>query len=179
MRDLRLTPTQRRELERQLHETGDAGVYRRTLAILEADAGRSIAEIARLLRTSRTTVYQWIDGYEDGRDPRRLFDQRGGNHPTVWTPALQARLEGSLAQSPDQFGYQAVEWTVPLLHAHLARRGTPSPSAISIRRQMGALGYVWKRPRYVLDPDPEREKKGSDPARNRASAAPYGQTGRG
>jgi transposase len=166
IRDLALTATQRRELERQLRETRDAGVYRRTLAILEADDGRPIAEIARLLRASRPSVYHWIDWYAAGRDPNRLLDLRGGNHPTVWTAERQTLLEASLAKPPDHFGYQAVEWTVPLLREHLARSGAPPPSTTSIRRQLWARGYVWKRPRYVLDPDREREKKDSDPARN-------------
>lgn len=32
-------------------------------------------------------------------------------------------------------------------------------SDVTIRRGLDQLGYVWKRPRYVLAPDPEREKK--------------------
>jgi len=179
MRELALTATERRELEQQLRETRDAGVYRRTLAILEADDGRPIAELARLFRTSRPSIYHWIDGYQEGRDPKRLLDRRGGNHPSVWTAELQVFLEASLAQPPDHFGYQAVEWTVPLLREHLAHRGIGPPSTPSIRRQMWALGYVWKRPRYVLDPDRDREKKGSHPARNRPSAAALGQALRG
>jgi transposase len=175
MRDLALTANQRRALERQLRGTRDAGVYRRTLAILEVDAGRPIVEVARLLRTSRPSIYHWIDWYAEDRDPKQLLDERGGNHDTVWTAERQARLEASLAQPPDHFGYQAVEWTVPLLREHLARSGTPPPSATSIRRQLWVLGYVWKRPRYILDPDRDREKKDSDQARNRGAAAPHGQ----
>lgn len=53
MSGLRLTATQRRRLEHQLRATQDAGLFRRTLAILEAAGGRPIAESARLLRTSR------------------------------------------------------------------------------------------------------------------------------
>jgi transposase len=176
MRELTLTAAQRHQLEQQLRETRDAGVYRRTLAVLEAGAGRSITEIARLLRTSRPTVYHWIECYQDDRDPHRLLDHRGGNHPTGWTAERQALLEASLARPPDHFGYPAVEWTVPLLRAHLAHSGTEPLSATSIRRQLWALGYVWKRPRYVLAPDQEREKKSADSARNRASVAAHGET---
>jgi hypothetical protein len=32
-------------------------------------------------------------------------------------------------------------------------------SDTALREQLHRLGYVWKRPRYVLLPDPEREKK--------------------
>ena len=36
-----------------------------------------------------------------------------------------------------------------------------SLSAATIRRHLHELGYVWKRPRYVLPPDPQQEKKNS------------------
>src|SRR5262249_1730947 len=41
------------------------------------------------------------------------------------------------------------------------------------------LGYVWKRPRYVLDPDPELEKKTADPPHHPAAATPDRAAGRG
>ena len=179
MSELHLTASQRRRLEQQLRSTRDAGFFRRTLAVLEAAGGRSIAEIARLLRTSRVSVYHWIDCYDRTRDPTCLADHRGGNRPSLWTEELQAVLRSSLGQRPDHFGYQAVEWTVALLQEHLARWAGESPAATSIRRQLHAMGYVWKRPRYVLDPDPEREKKTADPPGNPPIAAPVGQAVRG
>jgi hypothetical protein len=33
----------------------------------------------------------------------------------------------------------------------------------TIRRELQRLGYVWKRGRYELEPDPEEEKKTADP----------------
>ena len=179
MSGLRLTAVQRRGLERQLRSTHAAGLYRRTLAILEAADGRSIAEIARLLRTSRVAVYRWVEAFDVARKPDCLVDSRGGNHPSVWTEDLQAALSDGLGRWPEHFGYQAIEWTVPLLREHLARRGGQCPSETSIRRQLHALGYVWKRPRYVLQPDPERDKKTADSPGDPAIAAAVGQAVRG
>jgi transposase len=179
MNRLRLTDAQRRRLEQQLRGTADAGLFRRTLAVLEAGAGRPIAEIARMLRTSRVSVYDWIACYEQARDPTALADQRGGNHPSLWNEELQAALVASLQRRPEQFGYQAVEWTVPLLREHLQRWCEQGLSETSVRRQMHDLGYVWKRPRYVLDPDPQREKKTAHPPENRRAAAALGEAVRG
>jgi transposase len=179
MPNLLLTAAQRHELERQLHETTEAGVFRRTLAVLEAAGGRPVAEIARLLRTSRPSVYHWLERYHTDPDPACLADHRGGNRPTLWTEELQGILAASLAQPPDQYGYRAVEWTVPLLREHLARGGGRRPSATSLRRQLHHQGYVWKRPRYVLEPDPEAEKKTPDSGSTQASGTAVGQTVRG
>jgi transposase len=100
----------------------------------------------------------WLDRYGREHDPAALLDHCGGNPPTVWTADLLARLRGALGQSPDRLGYQAVEWTAGLLREHLAAAGE-GPALATVRRELYALGYVWKRPRYVLQPDPEREKK--------------------
>jgi transposase len=174
-----MTAAQRRQLEQQLRATADADLFRRTLAVLEAAAGRPIAEIARLLRTSRVSVYHWIDGFQRTGDPAALADHRGGNRPTLWTEDLRAVLGASLAHRPDYFGYQAVGWTVPLLQAHLARWSDEQPSATSVRRLLHELRYTWKRPRYVLDPDPQREKKTPHPPALPGPAAPLGQAVRG
>jgi transposase len=179
MSDFSLPPSQRRRLEQQLRATQGAGLFRRTLAVLEAAGGRPVAEIARLLRISRPSVYHWLAGFRASRDPGSLRDHRGGNHPTLWTGELQALLAASLAEPPDHFGYQTVEWTASLLREHLARCSGTRPSLRSIRRQLHQQGYVWKRPRYVLVPDLEAEKKTPDPPRTGASAAALGQALRG
>jgi transposase len=179
MSGLQLTATQRRRLEQQLRTTDDAGVFRRTLAILEAAAGRAIADIAQLLRTSRVSVYHWIACYGQTHDPAGLADQRGGNRPTVWTEELVTALAASLKGRPEHFGYQAIEWTVPLLQEHLERWSGEHLSQPSIRRQLHELDYTWKRPRYVLAPDPEREKKTPDSPGNPSTPAALGEVVRG
>jgi transposase len=60
MDSLILTPWQRRHLERQLKTTPDARLYRRTLAVLEVDRGKPIAEVARTLGVTPRSVYSWI-----------------------------------------------------------------------------------------------------------------------
>jgi transposase len=179
MRDFCLTAAQRRRLEQQLRETTEAGVFRRTLAVLEAAGGEPVAALARLLRTSRTSVYHWLESYRSWPDPGSLTDHRGGNHPTLWTEELQALLAASLEQRPDDFGYPAVEWTVPLLQEHLARYGGVRPGETALRQQLHQQGYVWKRPRYVLEPDPEAEKKTPHPPATAGPAPARGQALRG
>jgi transposase len=164
MTRLHLTAGQRSGLERQLAATRDATVYCRTLAVLEVAQGRTVTEIASLLRVSRVSIHQWLARYGRDRDPGSLLDHRGGNHPSLWTPDLRDALRQALAGSPDQLGYQAVEWTCVLLREHLAAATGETLSAASVRRQLAELGFVWKRPRYVLEPDPEREKKTRAPA---------------
>ena len=73
MSRLNLTPWQRRRLRRQLKETLDARLLRRTLAVLEFDQGRTAADIARMLGVTRQSVYNWVGAYTQGHDPRALL----------------------------------------------------------------------------------------------------------
>jgi hypothetical protein len=57
MSRFRLTYWQRRRLLGQLKAVTDARPYRRTLAVLELDRGRSAAEVAEMLGVTRQSVY--------------------------------------------------------------------------------------------------------------------------
>lgn len=162
MNPLKLTSGQRRRLEHQLQETSDARVYRRTLALLEYSRGRSVAEIAASLHVSLRSIYRWVQAYQAGRDPNRLHDQTRAGRPNLWSPERQALLLALLSNSPDRLGYFAVNWTVPLLQEQIERATGIRLSEDTIRRELDRQDYVWKRFRYVLDPDPQQEKKTLD-----------------
>lgn len=174
-----LTAGQRRRLQLQLRSSADARQCRRLLAVLELDRGQSVARVADLLGTTRQTVYNWAHRFAARPDPAGLGDRYGPGRPSTWTAALRDRLRDCLARRPDQLGYHAANWTVGLLREHLGRRGGPGLSDDTVRRELDRLGYVWKRYRYVLPPDPEREKKTRDPPAVAGPAGPGRQAGRG
>jgi len=168
---VQLTSSQRRKLRTQLRRTPDASHYRRLLAVLELDRGKSVAEVADLLRVTRQSVYNWVSSFAACPTPAGLEDRYGVGRPSAWTSELQALLLTSLQQRPDAWGYAAVNWTVALLQEHLYCHGGCWLSDDTIRRELDRLDYVWKRFRYVLPPDPEREKKRAIRRRLRALPA--------
>jgi transposase len=174
---VQLTPSQRRRLRAQLRRADDASYYRRLLAVLELDRGRSVAEVADLLRVTRQSVYNWASAFAAYPDPTTLQDHYGPGRPSAWTEELRALLLASLGQRPDEWGYAGVNWTVPLLQEQLYRHGGRWLSDDTIRRELDRLGYVWKRFRYVLPPDPEREKKTRHPPAAAGAAAAQRQAG--
>ena len=179
MDNLKLNAWQRRRLRRQLKDTRDARLYRRTLAILEVDRGRSVHDVASSLDVQPRTIYYWIEVYLRGHDPAALADADRPGRPSLWAEGLGRRLRAAMALSPQGLGYPSVDWTVPLLGDYLGDRGGGRPSDDTIRRGLRRLGYVWKRPRYVLEPDPELVEKKAHPPHDRATAAPDRPPGRG
>jgi transposase len=178
MSELVLTPGQRRRLQRQLKAAQDARVYRRTLALLEVERGTPISRLAQTLGVTRQSIYNWVEDYAQAHDPADLHDQSRSGRPSSWTEELQGRLRSLLQRPPNRLGYFAVNWTVPLLQEELGHSAGQRLSEDTIRRELRRLGYVWKRGRYVLDPDPELEKKTADPQENTAVAAPERGAGR-
>jgi len=171
MNDLVLSTARRRRLERQLRQTRDVRVFQRTLAVLEWSRGRSVVDIAQILRVSRQSVYRWIDAYGESSDPNALLDDDRPGHPRRWSGECSEWLEALLTHSPAELGYPAANWTVPLIQTVVRLCIGEQFCSRTVRRELQRGGYVWKRPRYVLAPDPEREKKTPNSPRNSAFAA--------
>jgi transposase len=166
-----LTAWQRHQLRAQLRRAERASYYRRLLALLELDRGKSAAEVADLLRVTRQSVYNWASAFAADPDPAVLRDQYGVGRPSTWTEELRGLLLAGLERRPNELGCAGLHWTVPLLQEYLHRRGGRWLSDDTIRRELDRLDYVWKRFRYVLPPDPQREKKTRPPAAAAGDAA--------
>jgi transposase len=174
-----LTHWQRRRLRQQLKSTSDARTYRRTLAVLELDRGRSAADIAAMLGVTRQSVHNWAAAFAHDPDPSTLCDEDRSGRPALLAEQTDALLPSLMGQSPQDLGYPHTDWTVPLLQRQLEKGLGLRPSDETVRRGLRRLGYVWKRPRYVLDPDPEREKKTADSPANPGLATSERRAGPG
>src|SRR5918997_1782263 len=107
---LNLTSWQRRRLRRQLTETLDARLFRRTLAVLEYDQGRSAADLARMLGVTRQSVYNWVAAYTVAHDPTALHDEPGRGRPPLLDESDDRLLDALLALSPQDLGAPHVSW---------------------------------------------------------------------
>jgi len=179
MSQLSLTTWQRQRLQRQLAQTRDARLFRRTLTVLEFDRGRPAADLARMLGVSRQSVYNWIDAYMQILDPAALEEEQGRGRPRLLDEDQEHLLVALLARSPQDFGFAHASWTIPLLLQALEIGGERHVSADTVRRVLHRLDYVWKRPRYALLPDPEHEKKKAHSQANPGAAATQRRAGPG
>ncbi len=85
--------------------------------------------------------------------------------------AGEQRLAELLGSDPQAAAYATTGWAVPLLHTELAKGGWRA-SERTIRRTLHRLGWVWKRPRFVLGwPDPAYAAKAAKQGRSRSKSA--------
>ena len=160
---LRLTARDRETLSAKARSSTDARETRRALALLDLDAGEAPTKVAVRYRVSRSTVYEWVARWGDADRPRddRLRDADRGGRPPDTRDAVAAALAKLIPSAPTAHGYRHPAWTTPLLLAHLKRAGVAASDA-TVRRALHALGYRWKRPRFVLSRRAEhwRQAKG-------------------
>jgi transposase len=165
-----LTSRQRRRLRAELKSTHDPRVVKRIMALLDLDRGASAVDVAGRLGMTRQTLYNWVRNFGEGGGPRALRDRARSGRPPKLSCEMRRVLVWLLKQPPDAWGYRAVGWTVPLLRQLLATRMRIHVSDETLRRALHRQDHAWKRPRYVLRPDPDREKKTLDSPANRATS---------
>jgi len=83
MSRFKLTYWQRRRLLWQLETTAEARTYRRTLAVLELDRGRSAAEVAEMLGVTRQSVSNGATAFAREHAPGALADDPRSGRPGV------------------------------------------------------------------------------------------------
>jgi transposase len=154
----KLSPPERGALRKRLQATDDARECRRCCALLQLDRGLAVSDVAREFGVSRQTLYNWSHRFRKSAS-QDLRDRDREGRPTVWTGERTQKLELALDAMPREFGFEAVGWTAELLQTYLNQELGFDVSLTSIRRQLHTLDYVWKRHRYILAPDPQREKK--------------------
>lgn len=159
MDGLRLTAAEQRRLSETLHRTHDVRVYKRTLAVLECGRGKGVVEVARSLQVTRQSVHNWVSRYRRSGKPAALADAPKSGRPRKADAAVETLLQALMMVPPERCGYPATHWTIPLLRDQVRQNLGKQCSTQTMRRCLHRLGYVWKRPRYVLAPDPQREKK--------------------
>lgn len=175
-----LSARQRRALAEALGQSPESRYYRRLLALREVDQGRPVAEVARSLEVSRQSVHTWLQTFHRTGSLEALADQPRAGRPPRTEVELGEQVKAWLAESPQTYGYEATIWTVPLLQEHLRKACDQAFGETTLRRWLHALGYTWKRSRYVLAPDPERgEKAGAHSGAPGPAGAPERDSGPG
>ncbi len=153
-----LTELQKAELDEEIGKQKGVKQWRRLRAVQMLGEGLRPEVVAEALGCSRASVYSWakswrgsgLEGLREGRHPgkQRSLDE-----------AAEKLLTGWLESDPQERGYHATGWTVPMLRSELGGSGY-EVSGRTIRRTLKRLKWGWKRPKYVLGrPDPEHDAK--------------------
>jgi transposase len=142
----RLTPRHRQIIRHKSRKSGVAVCRFRCKIILGLGQGKTPTQMAAGGLGSRSQIYRvaqlFLDEGLSGMADKR--EQNGG--PSRWSEEAESVLCKALEHSPDELGYLAVNWTVPLLREYIEKEWGQKPSDLQVRRELCRLDYVWKRP---------------------------------
>lgn len=168
MKKLKLSASVRRELEQIVAHPPDARELKRAQAVLWVNDGMAVKAVAGQLRSSRQSVYNWIDRIDQGRGPveGRLKDAPRSGRPADKRQLADQVIPDLLEISPQEKGYRATGWTNRLLRDYLFQHHHVEVSRHIVQTVVKRAGYRWKRPRYVLSRRAQhwRQSKGGSSA---------------
>ncbi len=171
---LKLSDTQKKELNRFMKSTRDKEEYRRASAIKQKMEGVPYRTIAKNLGVNYRNVYDWINNYrKHGLDGIRNKRMNAGRKPVISTDKNKEMVKDIvLNKSPQTFGYLKNTWSIRLLATYLSSLLEMNVSPMQTWRIIHDLGIVYKQPKLELEKgDDYEEKKGKIERYKKISAA--------
>jgi len=139
---IRLAKRAQTNLKRMARSRSDKRSAKRAKALLGLHHGKSVQQVAEETGMSRQAVYNLQMRYLARREQRvaeRLADAQHTGRPPKKQRLVMRIISKLLRRSPRRYGYEAADWTVPLLHAEVEKTSGVSVSRRTIRRALNAL----------------------------------------
>ena len=114
-------------------------------------------EVARVVGCCRATVQRTLQLYEKGGRTALRGRPRLRQARTRRTLGWQKTLAVAMQQGARACGVERPTWTAPLLAQYLAQQTGIAVGERSVRRGLKSLGYVCRRPTWVLRQKAEAE----------------------
>jgi transposase len=150
---LKLTSEERDTLEAAMRSNISSKEFQRAQALLLLDESEPVAEIADLLRVSRQTIYNWVEGFQQRRTrtiEERLRDAPRDGRPATVGEIIDELMEEILETDPREYGYRSTVWTAELFQQYFADYFRLPVSERSVQYALQRLQIRWKRPRHTL-----------------------------
>ncbi len=166
-----LSPEQKEELARLSHARGSpAREVQRAQILCRFEAGETITQIARALKTTRPSVRKWVDKALAMGASAALKDTWHRPHAPVITEEAKAWVVHLACSKPKEHGYAAELWTRSSLALHVRQHAVNArhPSLAkavkaTVHRILASQELHPERVQYYLEKrDPEFEAKMKD-----------------
>lgn len=121
--------------------------------------GRSVADVADAFSTNRSTVFRWVQRYQQEGE-LGLGRQAGSGRPRKLQDLEEVELQQLVLQPASDFGYESDLWTVGRLHRVISETYCVSVSKDTIWRRLREAGLTYQKPEreyYELDEGSRQE----------------------
>jgi len=139
---IRLAKRSRDQLMRVARSPSNARHAKRAKALLGLHHGKSVQQVADETGLSRQAVYNLQKRFLERRNQRaheRVQDAQHTGRPPKKQRMVMRVINKLLRRKPRQYGYEAEEWTVAMLHEQVEKETGTSVSRRTIRRALNVL----------------------------------------
>lgn len=102
-------------LQAALDRADDAKAAKRLMIALAYKNGVSVATMSDRYAIPRSTIYYWLERFEERAVEDAITDERRPGRPSKLSDAQREAIEEWLDDVPGEYGYDHDEWTTSLL----------------------------------------------------------------
>lgn len=129
----------REALQEALSTATDAKAAERLMAALAYKDGVTGGAFAARYGIPRSTVYSWLNRFEERDLEDAMYDDRRPGRPSKLGDDQRAELLEDLERPPAEHGYEATEWHPSLVRNHLETKYGVAYSVVQVRRILNEL----------------------------------------
>lgn len=127
-------------LRRRLAEATEPKAVKRLMVALSYKDGERVDELSDRFGIPTSTIYYWLDRFEDRPIEDALVDEKRPGRPSRLDDDDREALAADLDRPPTAFGHDGDEWTPERVRAHLEAEYGVSYSVGHVRRLLRRLG---------------------------------------
>jgi transposase len=121
-------------LRETLAETTDPKAVKRLMIALAYDDGVSVDTLSERHGIARSTIYSWLDRFEEDSIADAIRDEHRPGRPPLLTEQEREQLTQTLQSPPIEFGFSQDSWTSELVQEHIQQKYDAFYSLGHIRR---------------------------------------------
>jgi len=155
---IQLSSEQRLKLESFRKQASSKDSEKALMALLSND-GKSVPEIALMLKRNQHTIRDWLKRYR-AKGINGLSRNFSPGRPSTMREKIKLYIEQIIGNSPINHGYQDSTWSVPLITYEVNKNLNLNASSKTVTRALKSMGYVYKRPSKTIPSHaPTKEEK--------------------
>ena len=139
-----------KQLEEAIRSDERVEVVQRATAIRMLHLEFPLKQVATAVNRSQSTISNWWERYKT-QGLEGLANRPRSGRPEQVTEDYVERVETTVETDPTSLGYPFTVWTVDRLRQHLQTETGIQISGDRLRVVLRQGGYVWRRPKYVLN----------------------------
>jgi len=147
MLKIRLSNEQRLELKK-FRKQASSKDSEKALMTLLSNNGKSVPEIALLLKRNQHTIRDWLKRYKT-QGIKGLNRNFSPGRPNTIRKKIKQQIGKIIKNSPIKNGYQDFTWSIPLITFEVNKRLSLNASSKTVTRALKDMGYVYKRPSKI------------------------------